>query len=385
LLRVCFISPLGYGLYHPESGVPFGGAEVQTFLTAGALAKDAGFHASVLVTAEREPVVEQLGALTLIIRRGRGRLAERQGLRALGGYWSSFREMWRLFQQINADVYVHAGSGAEVGAYALICRLLHRQFVFVVASNADLDNRYGLTGGSLRQLYPLGVRLADRVVCRTEDQRALLRRRFGRDGLLIRCAHSIPMESDEDRKTILWVGRIHRVKQPLLFLDLADRCPELCFTMVGMRDPLQSDLWDSVQARIRKMQHVAFHSNLPFAGMNELFKSAALVVNTSQYEGFPNTYVQAAAHGVPIVSLSVDPDRVIAEQGLGRCVAGNFEHLVGAVRRLADDDALRADCGRRARLYASEHHSLEAAVSRWKAELLALSGHSRRAPLGEAA
>jgi glycosyltransferase involved in cell wall biosynthesis len=193
------------------------------------------------------------------------------------------------------------------------------------------------------------------------------------------------MESDEDRKTILWVGRIHRVKQPLHFLDLAERCPDLRFAMVGMRDPLQSDLWDSVQARVRKMQHVSFHSNLPFAGMNELFKSAALFVNTSQYEGFPNTYAQAAAHGVPIVSLSVDPDRVIAEQGLGRCVGGNFEHLVCAVRRLADDDALRADCGRRARLYAIEHHSLEDAVSRWKAELLALSGHSRRATLGEAA
>ncbi|MFO0765317.1 MAG: hypothetical protein U0231_00680 [Nitrospiraceae bacterium] len=90
--------------------------------------------------------------------------------------------MWDLFQRINADVYVHAGAGVEVGAYALICRFLHRRCVFVVASNADLTDRYGLVRGPLARLYPLGVRLADEVVCRTEDQRELLPGDWGAKG-----------------------------------------------------------------------------------------------------------------------------------------------------------------------------------------------------------
>ncbi len=386
MLRVCFVSPLGYGLYHPESGLPFGGAEVQIFLTAGALAKDTGFHTSVLTTVGQTPATEQIGALTLITRRGQGRLAGRNGpLASFRGYWSSFHEMWALFQRINADVYVHAGAGVEVGAYAIICRLLHRRFIFVVASNADLTDRCGLVRGPLRRLYPLGVRLADEVVCRTEDQRELLRRRFGRDGLLIRSGHPIPTGCDRPRQSMLWAGRIHPVKQPLVFLDLAARCPEIPFTMVGMRDPLERTLWDAVRTRIAQLTNVTFLPNLSLAEVEETFQGALLLINTSQYEGFPNTYIQAAASGVPIVSLAVDPDRVLAQHRIGSCTSGDFEAMVETVRRFGQDERLREDYARRARVYAMGNHSLEVAVARWKDMLLALAGQQTAEPLREAA
>ncbi|MBX3235463.1 MAG: glycosyltransferase family 4 protein [Nitrospiraceae bacterium] len=386
MVRVCFVSPLGYGLYHPESGLPFGGAEVQIFLTSGVLAKDTGFHTSVLTTVDREPATEQLGALTLITRRGQGRLSGRTGLlAALRGYWSSFREMWDLFQRINADVYVHAGAGVEVGAYALICRFLHRRFVFVVASNADLTDRYGLVRGPLARLYPLGVRLADEVVCRTEDQRELLRRRFGREGLLIRSGHPIPMQGDRSRQSMLWVGRIHPVKQPLVFLDLAARCPDIRFTMVGMRDPLEPTLWDAVRTRVAQLSNVVFLPNQSLAEVEETFQAATLLINTSQYEGFPNTYIQAAASGVPIVSLTVDPDHVLAQHRIGRCAGGDFDAMVEAVKRFGRDERLREDYARRARVYAIGNHSLEVAVSRWKDTLLTLAGQAQVELLREAA
>jgi glycosyltransferase involved in cell wall biosynthesis len=193
------------------------------------------------------------------------------------------------------------------------------------------------------------------------------------------------MNADNHRRTILWVGRIHPVKQPMVFLDVAERCPEFSFTMVGMRDPLETELWDAVQERLGRMRNVAFQPNLSLSQVDERFGSAALLVNTSQYEGFPNTYVQAAVHGVPIVSLSVDPDHVIAQHSIGQCVGGGSERLVEAVRRFSMDETLRADRARRARIYALEHHSLDAAVSRWKTALMALAGQRRADAFQEAA
>lgn len=372
ILRVCFVSPLGHGLYHPESRLPFGGAEVQSFLTAGALAKDARFEVTVLTTVERGPSVEHVGAVRLVSRQGRGRLGTARGVGPLAycrDYWSAFREMWAQFQWINADVYVHAGAGVEVGAYALICRLMHRRFIFVVASDADLSERYGMAHGPLRRLYPLGIRLADLVICRTEEQRLLLQRRFGREGIVIRSGHPIPPMVEKPRHTVLWVGRIHPVKQPRVFLDLAARCPEFQFAMVGMRDQFQMALWEDVEARARDLPNLLFQANLSLARVDEVFRSAKVFVNTSLYEGFPNTFVQAAASAIPIVSLSVDPDRVIARQQIGICAEGSFESLVTAVHRLCQDERLREDNGRRARVYALEHHNLEHSVMSWK-ELL---------------
>ena len=134
-IHVCIISPLGAGLYRSKAGCS-GGAEFQLFLLANALSADPGYRVSVLTTVNDGVGTEQTGPVTLIKRRPGGRLGGtcwRPTLKVVRGYVGAFFEMFALFRSINADVYIHAGAGVEVGAYALICRLLHRRFVFVVA------------------------------------------------------------------------------------------------------------------------------------------------------------------------------------------------------------------------------------------------------------
>src|SRR5262245_39171490 len=121
--KICFISPLGYGLYSPQSGLSYGGAEVQFFLLANVLARDPSYDVSVLTTVDHHPGVENHGGLTLVKRLGQGRLntAVARGvfnhLQRARDYLSAFRDMWREFRRIDADVYLHAGAGVEVGAY----------------------------------------------------------------------------------------------------------------------------------------------------------------------------------------------------------------------------------------------------------------------------
>ena len=76
-VRVCFISPLGYGVYRPESGYSFGGTEVQFYLLSRALAEDQAFQVSVLTTVPGAPGSERDGRLTLIRRQGKNRVTAR--------------------------------------------------------------------------------------------------------------------------------------------------------------------------------------------------------------------------------------------------------------------------------------------------------------------
>ena len=366
-VKVCFISPLGYGLYRPESGVPFGGAEVQFFLLARALSADPAFQVSVLTTVPADAGTERHGALTLVKRMGRSRLSS-DGMGTLPGCWSAFTDMRRTLQAIDADVYLHAGAGVEVGAYALICRILRRRFVFVVASSADLAD--DPVRGPLRRMYPLGLRLADAVVCRSEEQWGMLRRAYGLDGVVIRTGHPVPEDpglSETGKSVVLWVGRMHPLKQPGLFLDLAARLPKERFVMVAFPDAAHDSLRAAIRRRGGEMPNVTLHEGVPWSEVGRVFAEAKLLVNTSLYEGFPNTFVQAAMQGTPILSWSVDPDGVLTREGIGVWAAGSLERLAAAAEELCASASLRVDLGRRARRYAEQHHDLGRSADALKA------------------
>ncbi len=380
--HVCFISPLGYGLYRPESGAPFGGAEVQFFLLAREMAKDERRQVSVLTTVAQAPGTEAQGPVTVVRRQGLRRLESSLGPFRCGlGYGQAFRDMYRQLQAIDADVYLHSGSGVEVGAYALICRLLRKRFVYVVASSADLDEPYGKVQGPLRWLYPLGLRLADAIVCRTDEQRARLRERYGRSAALIRTGHPVPEPSSDPSGTgsILWVGRAHPLKQPDLFLDLAGRLPHERFVMVVMPDPAHPGLSEALSRRAATLPQVTFQEGVAWGESDRVFSQAKLFVNTSTYEGFPNTFVQAAMHRVPILSWLVNPDSVLTAHRIGACADGSFERLVEEAERFAGGDELRREAGDRARRYAETHHDVAGSVEAFTDLLRRVAGRREAA------
>ncbi len=383
-IKVCFISPLGYGLYRPGSGYPFGGAEAQFFLLSRELSVDESFQASVLTTVKEGPGEERQGALTVVKRQGLDRLGPRAGrtwwdpLGAAPRYAAAFWAMYGILRAIDADVYLHAGAGVEVGAYALICRLLRRRFVFVVVSDADLSKPSTQVRGSLRWLYPIGLRLADGVVCQTREHQNWLRERYGIEGRLIRTGHPTVKRTGEQRTTVLWVGRTHPLKQPQMFLDLVERLPNERCVMVVMRHPEYQDLMTTIQERAGTLVNLTVYEDVPLSDMDQHFERAKLFINTSTYEGFPNTFVQAAVHGTPILSWMVDPDGVLRQHGIGICAAGSFGRLVAAAGQICSSEELRAKLGDRGHEYATTHHDLSRSASELKALVRGLVGQRPR-------
>jgi glycosyltransferase involved in cell wall biosynthesis len=111
------------------------------------------------------------------------------------------------------------------------------------------------------------------------------------------------------------------------------------------------------------MQSIEATPNLRFLGhrsaaeVNQYLARASIFVNTSVHEGFPNTFVQAWLRDAVVVSLSVNPDRVLDERGVG-IHAGTEEGLGKAVRHLLTDPAARSGYAERALAYARTAHSV---------------------------
>jgi hypothetical protein len=120
------------------------------------------------------------------------------------------------------------------------------------------------------------------------------------------------------------VATIRSWKRPIQFTNLAEMFPHEQFIMIGGRDFKDGYLYDEIKQRAEKIENLQFLGFQPLEVTETYFDKCKVFVNTSKYEGFPNTFLQAWRRGIPVISY-VDPDDVIKTNRLGKVVESEKE------------------------------------------------------------
>ena len=153
---------------------------------------------------------------------------------------------------------------------------------------------------------------------------------------------------------LLWVARCQPIKRPHLFLDLAARLPEARCVMICPDE--DRALWDSLESRARTLPNVEFLRRVPYHEIQEWYDRAQIFVNTSEAEGFPNSFIQAAQGSATILSLAVDPDTVLTRYGAGLCADGEVGKFFGEAARLLGDPVALSALQAKASQFVTELH-----------------------------
>lgn len=352
-LRCCFVLPDASALLAADGIGYFGGAEIRGVTLLRALASRADFEMCAVVCGEAGATMRGVDGIPLFCRP------------PLKYYEGQHDGNDSAYAQANADVYVVFGANELSAEVARFCRRRGRRLVVSIASDAafDPDVREGATVrdvyGTPKHYVWFGLAHADRLVVQTASQGDRLTTQFGRTSALVRNPLPVsviraPRTAPSKSPQVIWIGRLDHNKRPREALQLAAVMPDVRMTIV-------MNGWDGIPAAERKALQekrptTTFIDSLPPDALAELIAEHDLLINTSLTEGFPNTFLQAGASSVPVVSMRVDPGGLLREHGGGVIADDTVVGMVLAIRGLLQDRARYAQCSRRLHEYVMSHH-----------------------------
>lgn len=255
--------------------------------------------------------------------------------------WTS---LWAAARRADADVYYYSCSGMLLGLLAMFCKLHGKRLVYRMASDADCDlNTVLIDSRRDKWLYAYGLRRADAVLVQSASQQAALAKNFGISSSVIRGLVETPRSDRAATKKdidVLWLANLRQLKRPDRLLEIARALPEFSFHMAGGEVEGGAAYYAQVEAMAREVPNLTFHGKIPYMDVGLLFDRARLFANTSEVEGFPNTFLQAWIRGIPVATM-FDPDAMVAREGLGASCS-TVPEMISAVRTLLTSPAEHA-------------------------------------------
>ena len=363
--HICFMAPNAWPVLVRDTSIPVvGGAEVQQAFLARGLAAS-GYRVSMICLDHGQPDQVVVDGVTVYKTH-----IPVSGLPLIRFFHPRLTSVWKALKRVDADIYYQRAAGVTTGITALFAKYSGKRFVYAAAHDLDLakDRTWELfqrrAGTRDRQLYMLGVKLADEVIAQHASQVADCEKWYGRTPVIVPSCYGKPAGARADREGhVLWVSTIRGWKRPELFLELARRLPHLRFRMIGGSgiEANGPELFARIKAEAEALPNVEFLGFVPHAQIEPHFDGARVFVNTSTNEGFPNTFLQAWARAIPTVSFC-DTASVVDGRPVTRVVE-NIDEMTAAVRELMEDDRAWQQAGARARRCVEERHTVEAALA----------------------
>ena len=294
---------------------------------------------------------------------------ERDKRRGLPRFISDYRNLKQILSNLKPDVVYQRVGCSLTGSVAYLAQSMRFKLIWHVASEVDVTpfkfklSRYLISNFIEKKIMEFGIKHIEDIVVQTEDQAQLLTQNYGRKyRAVIPNFHPFPEEAinKSDPVKIVWLANLKSLKQPEAFIKLAQALiheKNARFIMIGA-------MQGSTEWRQKLLSDIDNLDNLDYVGpktqdeVNEILSSSHILVNTSQYEGFSNTFIQAWMREMPVVSLNVNPDRIFDKQPIG-FHAKTAENLIKKVKILIHDQELRYSMGGNAKRYAFQNHSLK--------------------------
>jgi len=365
--KICFVSLSSYPLLKDMDLGYIGGAEIQQVEIAREL-KKRGYKISFITYGNYCNNNESFDEIKIFFAYERNHVKDYSILKK--AYY-----IYKKMKEIDADVYYYrAGSP---GIIPLFVKLLNKKIILHIASDAQITSIMINTKNKIEGILAkignwLDIKLSDVIISQNKYQKLLLKDKFKIESIIVNNAFNLPPYNINYSKKnyLLWVGTIRSIKQPELFIEIAKQFPEYkCLLIGGIGE--SPELFEKIKNKSNLIDNLEFKGFVPHNKMFSYYENAILLVNTSKIEGFPNVFLEAWMHYVPVVSLNVDPNGIISKYQLGYC-SKTIKKMFDNIKTILDDNKLLKTLGENGRRYIEENHDIKKIVDQYENIIISL-------------
>jgi len=352
-IRICFVCPKAYPLFYPEQKGIFGGAEVDLYTLAVELAKDENFEISFVTADYGQNQYMTIKNVTII-----------KSLDFRANPLAGAIKVWKAMKLCDSQIYFQEAASWGTFMVALFCRLNKKLFIYRTAHQREIDGTYIKKHFLAGKAFLWSLRQSDQTIVQNKTDKLNLQQIAGVKPTVIPNAHHLTVTNEQQKDIILWVGRSAKVKRAELFLQLAESFPKEHFIQICPR-ATGDNKYDTLIDQAKQIKNLEFIQHIGFSDIDNYFQRAKVFINTSDSEGFPNTFVQACKSSTAILSLCVNPDNFLYKFECGQCANGNWAQFVNFLKQMLQPEEI-CRFGSNARKYVEQNHDIKKIVEDYK-------------------
>jgi len=357
--HICFLAASIYPTFVGSKSIQIaGGGEVQQTVLANVL-HDKGFKVSVVTGDYDQPDIVHHRGIDVYRVPSPGR----RGIKGLRVIYPVLSDMVSVLKRVSPDIVYFCVAGSHAAAAAWYSNRYKKKFIYQCGSDREFVIPILGVPWKDSMLFRWALRRADGIIVQNVVQQRQLFDNYNKRGVIIPTLYTeSSTKKAQAGNSVLWVGTLKPIKRADLFIELAKRLPEHDFVMVGGPDHSNDPdcaYFNRMRDLALNVKNLKFVGYVPFQEVGEYFNRASLFVNTSDSEGFPNTFMQAWIRGVPTLSF-VAPEIQAGRSGSIRCT--DINDMAGKVKVLATDAMTWSKASSSAAANFDETHSVSAVL-----------------------
>lgn len=283
-----------------------------------------------------------------------------KGVRWLRWLYYRLPYTYKKIRAVKPD-YLYIGiPGWSSTLLGIICHLLNIKFIQRLSNDNQLDTRYLKDHSVVHQFFlNWGIRLSHHILCQNNFQLQIIHKKFPGKSV-IKLSNPMYLKTDNPLLTpdskgyIAWLG-IYRYQKNLKQLyQIASLLKKEQFLIAGKEGANCDQETCDYLEKLKKLPNVKFHGFLQRTEVLPFLANARFLLNTSFYEGFSNTFLEAWSVGTPVISaVHVNPDSIISKYDLGIIYNDVFDLCKQYAKVTPEQYQLMSD---NARGYVENHH-----------------------------